>query len=205
MKTQEILTIRRPDDFHLHLRDGDSLKLLVPHACEQVARAIVMPNLIPAIRTTKEAKDYRNRILANVPKTKSLNPLMTIYLTDSTAPKDIADAKSSGIIYGVKLYPKGATTNSESGVTSIDKVMETLKEMERQGLPLLIHGEVTDSNVDVFDRESVFIKKVLPTITNACPHLKIVLEHISTAVLIIILFCFPLSAHECSKLFIKKK
>ena len=174
------LTITRPDDWHVHLRDGAALKDTIAHTARYFGRAIVMPNLSPAVTTTDAALAYRKKILAQRPTGSDFNPLMTLYLTDNTSPKEIILAKASGKIFGVKLYPAGATTNSESGVTSVDKIYACLEVMNKLGLPLLVHGEVTDCSIDIFDREKVFIDKVLSGITESFPTLKIVLEHITT-------------------------
>jgi dihydroorotase len=178
MKT---LTITRPDDWHLHLRDGDALKTVLPHTARQFARAIVMPNLKPPIRNIDEARAYRDRILAAVPPGVAFEPLMTLYLTDNTAPDDIVRAKQSGFVKAVKYYPAGATTNSDSGVTDIRKCDAVFAAMQEAELPLLLHGEVTGDDVDVFDREKVFIEKHLIPLTLRFPKLRIVLEHITTA------------------------
>ncbi len=175
------LTITRPDDWHLHLRDGDALKSVLPDTARQFARAIVMPNLRPPVTTTLLAEAYRSRVLGVLPKGMQFEPLMTLYLTDNTLASEIAQAKASGFVHGVKLYPAGATTNSDSGVTDLDKCAKTLAEMEKQGMPLLIHGEVTDANVDVFDREKVFIERHLTRLLKDFPGLNVVLEHITTA------------------------
>ena len=155
------LSIIRPDDWHLHLRDGDVLDSTVPQAAKQFRRAIIMPNLRPPVVTTKDAINYRQRILNALPKGAEFEPLMTLYLTDNTQPEEIRNAKESGIVHGVKLYPAGATTNSDAGVTSLNNCIKTLEEMQKQGIPLLVHGEVTDPEIDIFDREAVFIDKVL--------------------------------------------
>ena len=175
-----ILTIVQPDDWHLHLRDGDVLNSTVPQAAKQFKRAIIMPNLRPPITTTEQAAQYRQRILDSLPENAEFQPLMTLYLTDNTRPAEIRRAKESGIVHGVKLYPAGATTNSDAGVTSLDNCIETLEEMQKQGIPLLMHGEVTDPDVDIFDREAVFIDKVLVPLRKKLPDLKIVFEHITT-------------------------
>jgi dihydroorotase len=175
------LTITRPDDWHLHLRDGAALAAVLPDTARQFARAIVMPNLRPPVTTTLLAGAYRKRVLEALPKGVQFEPLMTLYLTDNTPPQEIAQAKASGFVHGVKLYPAGATTNSDSGVTDLVKCANTLAEMEKQGMPLLIHGEVTDANVDVFDREKVFIERHLIKLLKDFPGLKVVLEHITTA------------------------
>ncbi|HEX5539705.1 MAG TPA: amidohydrolase family protein, partial [Methylophilaceae bacterium] len=153
------LTITRPDDWHLHLRDGAVLQSVLPDTAWRFARAIVMPNLRPPVTTTALAQAYRERIVQALPAGLRFEPLMTLYLTDNTQPDEIARAKASGIIFGVKLYPAGATTNSDSGVTDIAKCHKTLEAMQQHGLPLLVHAEVTDADVDVFDRERVFIDR----------------------------------------------
>ena len=178
--TNESITITRPDDWHLHLRDGDILNSVAPYTAKQFARAIVMPNLKPAVTTVKQAVDYLDRILAAV-EGSDFEPLMTLYLTDNTSAEEIIAARKSCFIKGVKLYPAGATTNSDEGVTDIRKCDAALEEMQRAGLPLLVHGEVTDSSVDVFDREKVFIDRVLIPLMQRFPELKIVFEHITTA------------------------
>lgn len=169
-----MFTIIKPDDMHVHLRDGEMLKLVAPQTAKQFARAVVMPNLLPPVTTTKLALEYKSRI-----KVKNFTPLMTLYLTDNTSAAEISKAKAAGII-GVKYYPAGATTNSDSGVTNIKKTYKALAEMERVGMPLLLHGEVTDKQIDVFDRESVFIEKILKPLIKKFPKLKIVFEHITT-------------------------
>ena len=174
------LTITRPDDWHLHLRDGEALKTLVPDTAKRFARAIVMPNLRPPITSTQLAIEYRQRILDAVPDGVDFEPLMTLYLTDNTSAEEIAKAKESGFVQGVKLYPAGATTNSDSGVTNLDACTKALEAMQKFGIPLLIHAEVTDTNVDIFDRERVFIDRHLKTLLARYPSLKIVLEHITT-------------------------
>ncbi len=174
------ITITRPDDWHLHLRDGAALSIVLPHSARQFARAIVMPNLRPPVRTVEDARAYRRRILAALPKGMQFEPLMTLYLTDNTSAGEIRRAAESGLIHGVKLYPAGATTNSDSGVSQVARCAAALAEMERCGLPLLVHGEVTDPSVDVFDRESVFIERVLQPVIVRHPGLKVVLEHITT-------------------------
>ncbi|MDA0236928.1 MAG: dihydroorotase [Proteobacteria bacterium] len=175
------LLIRQPDDLHIHLRDGDLLPLSVDHVSAQFGRAIVMPNLSPPIVSTPMAAAYRDRILSAVPAGRSFNPLMTLYLTDRTMPSEVLVAKESGIIHGVKYYPAGATTNSDSGVTDLSGRYDVLEAMMKHGMPLLLHGEVTDKHVDVFDREKVFLDVVLSTVVKRFPELKIVLEHITTA------------------------
>lgn len=176
------ITITRPDDWHLHLRDGEQLCAVLPHTAKQFARAIIMPNLRPPVTTVEMALAYRARILAALPAAlqSGFEPLMTLYLTDNTAPAEIVRAKESGVIHGVKLYPAGATTNSDAGVTDIAKCYATLAAMERNDLPLLVHGEVTDTDVDVFDREKVFIERVLMPLTRRFPRLRIVFEHVTT-------------------------
>ena len=175
-----ILTITRPDDWHLHLRDGAALRSVLPHTVARFARAIVMPNLKPPIVSTELAQAYRDRILAAVPEGAAFTPLMTLYLTDLTTPAEIERAEDSGVVYAVKYYPAGATTHSDSGVSVLDRVFPALEAMQRLGLPLLIHGEVTDPTVDLFDREKEFIDSVLPRIRSTFPGLKVVLEHITT-------------------------
>lgn len=174
------ITITRPDDWHLHLRDGEALKAVLPDTARQFARAIAMPNLRPPVTTTALALAYRQRILDAVPSGMRFEPLMTLYLTDNTPAEEIAKAKASGMIHGVKLYPAGATTNSDSGVTSLDKCAHALEAMQKCGLPLLVHAEVTDSNVDVFDREKVFIERNMMPLLKKFPALKVVFEHITT-------------------------
>ena len=174
------ITITRPDDWHLHLRDGAALKAVLPDTARQFARAIVMPNLRPPVTTTELALAYRERILEALPVGMKFEPLMTLYLTDNTSADEIAKAKASGLIHGVKLYPAGATTNSDSGVTSLDKCAEALAAMEKLGMPLLVHAEVTDSDIDVFDRELVFIERHMIPLLKKYPALKVVFEHITT-------------------------
>ena len=174
------ITLTRPDDWHLHLRDDDVLKDIVPHTAAQFARAIVMPNLRPPVTTVEQALQYRERIMAAVPADLSFNPLMTLYLTDNITADEIQRAAESEHVHAVKYYPAGATTNSDSGVTDIKKVYPVLKTMAECGLPLLVHGEVTDPDVDVFDREAVFIERVLKPLLDAIPDLKLVMEHITT-------------------------
>jgi dihydroorotase len=174
------LTITRPDDWHLHLRDGAALKAVLPDTARQFARAIVMPNLRPPVTTTALALEYRERILEAMPAGMKFEPLMTLYLTDNTTAEEVIKAKASGLIHGVKLYPAGATTNSDSGVTSLDKCAKALEAMEKVGLPLLAHAEVTDSDIDVFDRELVFIERHMIPLLKKYPALKVVFEHITT-------------------------
>ncbi len=176
----QTITITRPDDWHLHLRDGAEMAAVLPDTARRFARAIVMPNLKPPVTSVALAWDYRDRILAALPRGLDFTPLMTLYLTDNTSPQEIERAKASGFIHAVKLYPAGATTNSESGVTDLTKVSEVLAAMETIGLPLLVHGEVTDDDVDVFDREQVFIERVLRPLVVRYPKLRLVLEHITT-------------------------
>lgn len=176
----DALTIRRPDDWHLHLRDGEAMAAVLPDSARRFARAIVMPNLKPAVRTTNQALDYRERILAALPEDLAFEPLMTLYLTDDTPPEEIARAKLSGRIVAVKLYPAGATTHSDEGVTRISRCFHTLERMQELGMPLLVHGEATDPAIDVFDRERAFIDEVLGPLVERFPNLKVVLEHITT-------------------------
>jgi len=175
------ITLTRPDDWHLHLRDGEALSAVLPHTARQFARAIVMPNLKPPVTTVALAAAYRQRILAALPVGMAFEPLMTLYLTDNTPPAEIAAAVALGFVKAVKLYPAGATTNSDAGVTAIGKTFATLAEMERLGLPLLVHGEETDPAVDVFDREKMFIERTLAPLLQRFPRLKVVMEHITTA------------------------
>ncbi|TCP15153.1 dihydroorotase [Crenobacter luteus] len=174
------LTLRRPDDWHLHLRDGDALAAVVPATARQMGRAIVMPNLKPPVTTVELAAAYRERILAARPAGSGFEPLMTLYLTDNTAPEEIRKAKASGFVHGVKLYPAGATTNSDAGVTSLAKAMPALEAMAEVGLPLLVHGEVTHGEIDIFDREAVFIETVFQPLLASLPELRVVMEHITT-------------------------
>ncbi|HEX9673091.1 MAG TPA: dihydroorotase [Burkholderiales bacterium] len=174
------ITITRPDDWHLHLRDGAHLRAVLPDTARRFARAIVMPNLKPPVTSVKLALAYRDRILAALPAGARFEPLMTLYLTDGTPPDEIAAARASGTVHAVKYYPAGATTHSDAGVTDIAKCGATLEAMEKHGLPLLVHGEVTDPDVDMFDRERVFIERVLAPLVARHPGLKLVLEHITT-------------------------
>ena len=176
--TQQI-TITRPDDWHLHVRDGDALMTVVPHTAAQFGRAIIMPNLRPPVTTAAQAAAYRERIRSVVPRGSSFQPLMTLYLTDNLPPDEIARAKEIGVV-AVKLYPAGATTNSDAGVTDPRKTYRTLEAMQREGLPLLVHGEVTAADVDVFDREAVFLDTQLIPLRRDFPELRIVVEHITT-------------------------
>jgi len=174
------LSLKRPDDWHLHLRDGAAMASVLADSARRFARAIVMPNLKPPVRTTYQALDYRERILAALPGEVAFEPLMTLYLTDDTPPEEIARAKLSGHVHGVKLYPAGATTHSDAGVTRISRCFHALEKMQEVGLPLLVHGESTDPAIDVFDREKAFIEEVLGPTVERFPGLKIVLEHITT-------------------------
>jgi dihydroorotase len=176
----DTLILTRPDDWHLHLRDDAALRAVVPHTTRQFARAIVMPNLRPPVTTAAQASAYRERILGSLPTGATFQPLMTLYLTDSMPPAEIARAKAAGHIVACKLYPAGATTNSDSGVTDVRDIYPVLEAMRAHGLPLLVHGEVTDPDVDVFDREAAFIERVLVPVMRDFPALKIVLEHITT-------------------------
>ncbi len=174
------LTLTRPDDWHLHVRDGTALACVVPHTARQFGRAIIMPNLKPPVTRTAQALAYRERILAAVPAGVDFTPLMTLYLTDNTPAEEIRRAQDSGLIHAVKLYPAGATTHSDAGVTDLHKPAAALEAMAEAGLPLLVHGEVTDPDVDVFDREAVFIDRHLAPLLERLPQLKVVLEHITT-------------------------
>ena len=175
------LTLRRPDDWHLHLRDGAMMAAVLPDSSARFGRAIIMPNLIPPIVTTAQAAAYRDRIVARIPAGHDFRPLMTLYLTEDTAADDVSAGAEAGLIHAVKLYPAGATTNSESGVRRIERVLPVLDRMARAGLPLLVHGEVTDPAVDIFDREAVFIERVLIPLRRQVPGLRVVMEHITTA------------------------
>ncbi|MBY8976970.1 dihydroorotase [Rhodobacteraceae bacterium NNCM2] len=172
------LTIRQPDDWHLHLRDGAMLEGVAGWSAQHIARAIIMPNLVPPVVTGADAAAYRERILAVVP---DFQPLMTLYLTETTDPDDVAAAAESGLVKAVKLYPAGATTNSDSGVRDFERVMPVLERMSEIGLPLCVHGEVTDPDVDIFDRELVFIDRVMEPLRQHVPALRIVMEHVTTA------------------------
>jgi dihydroorotase len=174
------LTITRPDDWHLHLRDGAALSAVLPDTARQFARAIIMPNLKPPVTTVAQASAYRDRILAALPAGMAFEPLMTLYLTDNLPAEEIVAAKASGFVHAVKLYPAGATTNSDAGVTDIRRCAATLEAMQRVGLPLLVHGEVTDGDIDIFDREAVFIDRVMKPLRKDFPELKVVFEHITT-------------------------
>ncbi|QRR33437.1 dihydroorotase [Hydrogenophaga sp. YM1] len=177
--TPDSLTLTRPDDWHLHVRDGTALQAVVPHTAAQFGRAIIMPNLKPPVTTAAQAQAYRERILAAVPAGVAFEPLMTLYLTDNLPPEEIARARAAGVV-ALKLYPAGATTNSDAGVTDIRKTHKTLEAMQREGLKLLVHGEVTSADIDLFDREAVFIDQVLIPLRRDFPELKIVMEHITT-------------------------
>ena len=174
------ITMTRPDDWHLHLRDGDHMRAILPHAAQRFARAIVMPNLKPPVTTTQMALAYRERILTALPEGMVFEPLMTLYLTDNTTGDEIRRARASGMVHAVKYYPAGATTNSESGVTGLEKCDDALSAMAECGMPLLVHGEVTFPDVDIFDREKVFIDRVLIPLLQKYPKLRLVMEHITT-------------------------
>src|SRR3954467_9070366 len=178
--TPHSLTITRPDDWHLHLRDGATLASVLPHSARQFGRAIVMPNLKPPVTTTAAAEAYRNRIMAALPAGMKFEPLMTLYLTNNTPPDEILRAQESGIVHAVKLYPAGATTNSDAGVTDLSNCYKTLEMMQEVGMPFLVHGEVTDQDIDLFDREAVFIERVMRPLRRDFPALNIVFEHITT-------------------------
>ena len=175
------LTLRRPDDWHLHLRDGAMMEGVLPHSSRHFARAIIMPNLVPPVVTSADAAAYRDRILAALPEDHDFTPLMTLYLTEDTDPDDVEQAFEDDLIHAVKLYPAGATTNSASGVRDFDKVRPVLERMAEIGLPLCVHGEVTDAEIDIFDREAAFIDLVLDPIRQTTPGLRVVMEHITTA------------------------
>ncbi|WP_200832559.1 dihydroorotase [Candidatus Halocynthiibacter alkanivorans] len=178
MKNELILT--RPDDMHLHLRDGDILAAVASYSSRDFGRAIIMPNLVPPVTTVNAALAYRDRVMAVVPATDDFTPMMTLYLTEATNPEEIARGFASGAVKAVKLYPAGATTNSEGGVRDIKKVMPVLEKMAEIGMPLLVHGEVTDPEIDIFDREAVFIDRVLDPVRRALPELRVVMEHVTT-------------------------
>ena len=173
------LTITRPDDWHLHVRDGEPMRTVVPHTAAQFGRAIIMPNLKPPVTTAQQALAYRDRIRSAVPPGVSFEPLMTLYLTDNLPPEEIVRAKAAGVV-ACKLYPAGATTNSDAGVTDIRKTYRTLEAMQRTGMLLLVHGEVTSPDIDLFDREAVFIEQQLAPLRRDFPELKVVMEHITT-------------------------
>ena len=175
------LTLTRPDDWHLHLRDGDMLKAVAPESARDFGRAIIMPNLVPPVVTAAKAAAYRSRIMAALPAQSDFQPLMTLYLTEETDPEDLAAAHASGLVTAAKLYPAGATTNSASGVTDFDKLQPVLEKMAEIGMPMCVHGEVTDADIDIFDREAVFIDRVLDPLRRRVAGLKVVMEHITTA------------------------
>jgi dihydroorotase len=177
----QTLTLRRPDDWHLHLRDGAMLRAVLPESARHFARAIIMPNLVPPVLRADQARAYRDRILAALPEGMSFEPLMTLYLTETTDPEDVAAAHASGLVKAVKLYPAGATTNSASGVRDFARVQGVLERMAEIGLPLCVHGEVTTPEVDIFDREAVFIDTVLDPLRRRTPGLRVVMEHLTTA------------------------
>lgn len=179
-ESTESLKLTRPDDWHVHLRDGETMSIVLQDTARQFGRAIVMPNLVPPIRTVDDAYAYRQRILSSLTSGANFEPLMTLYLTDNTLPSEIERAKASGFVHAVKYYPAGATTNSESGVTDLVRCDAVLAVMEEVGMPLLLHGEVTDHQIDIFDREAVFIERHLRRIIEKFPRLKVVLEHITT-------------------------
>jgi dihydroorotase len=180
IESPDTITLIRPDDWHVHLRDGSHMAAVLPHTARQFARAIVMPNLKPPVTTALEAAAYRDRILAALPQGMAFEPLMTLYLTDNTDPDEIRRAQDTGFIHAVKLYPAGATTNSAAGVTDLRKCYKTLEVMQEVDMPLLVHGEVTDHEIDLFDREAVFIERVMRPLRRDFPELKIVFEHITT-------------------------
>jgi dihydroorotase len=174
------IKLTKPDDWHLHLRQGEAMSSVVDMSAKQMGRAIVMPNLSPPVKTVNQALAYRTEIIAALSQSSTFDPLMTLYLTDTTSKQEIIDASNEEHVYAVKLYPAGATTNSESGVTSLPKTYPVLEQMQKEGVPLLIHGEVTHSDIDIFDREAVFIDTILEPLVSMFPELKIVLEHITT-------------------------
>ena len=176
----ETLTLRTPDDWHLHVRDGDMLKRVVPYTARQFARAIIMPNLVPPVTTVAMGRAYRDRILAAVPDGVEFTPLMTAYLTDSIDPEEVARGFEEGVFTACKLYPAGATTNSDSGVTDIANIYPVLERMAEIGMPLLVHGEVVNADIDIFDREKVFLDRILGPTLDRIPNLRVVLEHITT-------------------------
>jgi len=180
MSTIREIEIRAPDDWHVHLRDGDMLRAVAHHTARDFRRAVVMPNLVPPVRTARDAVAYRARISAALPPTSAFAPLMTAYLTDDTDPEDIESGHRAGALSAVKLYPAGATTNSASGVTDVKKTYRVLEAMAKVGMPLLVHGEVTDPRVDIFDREAAFIERVLAPVVERFPELPVVLEHATT-------------------------
>ena len=174
------IKLTKPDDWHLHLRQGEAMSSVVDMSAKQMGRAIVMPNLSPPVKTVNQALAYRREIIAALSQSSTFDPLMTLYITDTTSKQEIIDASNEEHVYAVKLYPAGATTNSESGVTSLPKTYPVLEQMQKEGVPLLIHGEVTHSDIDIFDREAVFIDTILEPLVSMFPELKIVLEHITT-------------------------
>ena len=174
------LKLTKPDDWHLHLRQGKAMSSVVGMTARQMGRAIVMPNLSPPVKTVKQALDYRREIVSALQQSSDFNPLMTLYLTDNTTRQDIINASIEEHVYAVKLYPAGATTNSESGVTNLSNVYSALEQMQKEGVPLLVHGEVTQDDIDIFDREAIFIETVLMPLLAKFPELKVVLEHITT-------------------------
>ncbi len=177
----DTITIPRPDDWHLHLRDGAMLQGILPETSRHFGRAIIMPNLVPPVVTRADATAYRDRIMAALPTDHSFTPLMTLYLTEDTDPSDLAAAHASGLVTAAKLYPAGATTNSASGVRDFDKIQPVLEKMAEIGMPMCVHGEVTDADIDIFDREAVFIDRVLDPLRRKVPDLKVVMEHITTS------------------------
>ncbi|ASK26372.1 dihydroorotase [Neisseria chenwenguii] len=176
----QTLTITQPDDMHLHLRDGEALKAVLPYTARQMGRAVIMPNLKPPVVSVADAEAYKQRILAALPEGSAFEPLMTLYLTDNATPELVREAKAAGIV-AFKLYPAGATTNSDSGVTDLFKLIPVLKEMAAQGILFLVHGEVTDADTDIFDREAAFIERIMKPVLVQVPELKVVFEHITTA------------------------
>ncbi|MFY9261451.1 MAG: dihydroorotase [Gallionella sp.] len=176
----QTLTLTRPDDWHLHLRDDDLMRAVVGDTARQFARAIVMPNLRPPVTTTAQAITYRERIRSALPESAKFDPLMTLYLTNATRPEEIYTAKASGVVHAIKLYPAGATTNSDAGVTDLRHTYAVLEAMQECGMPLLVHGEVTDPAIDIFDREAVFIERVMQPLLADLPELRVVFEHITT-------------------------
>ena len=179
-RSPDRLTLRRPDDMHLHLRDGAMLRAVLPESARHFARAIVMPNLVPPVVTGDDARAYRDRIRSALPPGADFTPLMTLYLTETTDPADVARAHAEGTATAVKLYPAGATTNSQSGVRDLDRVRPVLETMAEIGMPLCVHGEVTDPAVDIFDREAVFIERILHPLRKAVPDLRVIMEHVTT-------------------------
>ena len=175
------ITLRRPDDYHVHFRDGDIMQAVLPETARHFGRAIVMPNLVPPVVTGQDAAGYRARIMAALPKGMSFEPLMTLYLTEDTDPNDLAAAHAAGIVTAAKLYPAGATTNSASGVRDFEKIIPVLEKMAEIGMPMCVHGEVTDPEIDIFDREATFIDRVLEPVRKRVPGLRVIMEHITTA------------------------